>query len=341
MKNSSKILCFLAALMFVGCGKKTEEVTNIDKNDGSKVIVAYVTSWTGIIPDPQHMTHINYSFGHVTDGFDGVRIDNPNRLIQLVNLKKDAPHLKVMLSVGGWGSGRFSEMAADKDNRKAFAQDCRRVIDKYGLDGIDIDWEYPTSSAAKISSSPDDTKNFTLLMRDIRAAIGGDKWLTLASSAMAKYIDFAAIEPYMDFVNIMTYDMSFEDKFHCALYPSEHTPELTAAASVDAHILGGMPPEKLVLGVPFYGRGPGRGMNYKKIAAVLAAGEFEEQWDDNAQQPYLVGADGKFYLGYDNPRSLKIKCDYIKAKGLRGVMYWEYSGDTDASDLRLTLRNNL
>ncbi|EKC62552.1 protein containing Glycoside hydrolase, family 18, catalytic domain protein, partial [human gut metagenome] len=74
-------------------------------------------------------------------------------------------------------------------------------------DGIDIDWEYPTSNAAGISSSPDDTKNFTLLMRDIRKAIGPKKLLTLATVASGEYIDFQAILPYIDFVNIMSYDM--------------------------------------------------------------------------------------------------------------------------------------
>ena len=63
-------------------------------------------------------------------------------------------------------------MAADADNRLAFAADCKRVIDEFGLDGIDIDWEFPTSNMAGISSSPDDTRNYNLMMRDIRQSIG-------------------------------------------------------------------------------------------------------------------------------------------------------------------------
>lgn len=72
-------------------------------------------------------------------------------------------------------------MAANEQYRLSFANDCRRAIEQFQLDGIDIDWEYPTSSAAGISSSPDDTQNYTLLMRDLRKAIGPDKLLTLAS----------------------------------------------------------------------------------------------------------------------------------------------------------------
>ena len=144
-------------------------------NDG-KVILAYVTSWSSVMPNPQMVTHINYAFGHVDSTFQGVKVDNPQRLRQIARLKKKNPHLKVMLSVGGWGSGRFSEMAADPAKREKFAKDCRRVVRKFNLDGIDIDWEYPTVSAAGISSSPDDTENFSLLMQDLRKSVGKKKF---------------------------------------------------------------------------------------------------------------------------------------------------------------------
>lgn len=165
-----------------------------------KIVVGYVTSWSDHEVNPEYVTHINYAFGHVQGTFRGVGISNEERLKSVVALKKKAPHLKVLLSIGGWGSGNFSEMAADADNRLAFAADCKRVVDEFGLDGIDIDWEYPTSSVAGISSSPDDTRNYNLMMRDIRQAIGSDKLLTLATVCSADYIDFEGILPYIDFV---------------------------------------------------------------------------------------------------------------------------------------------
>ena len=67
-----------------------------------RVVVAYVTSWSDVMPDPQYMTHINYAFGHVDSTFDAVRIDNPDRLRAIAALKKGSPSLNVMLSVGGW-----------------------------------------------------------------------------------------------------------------------------------------------------------------------------------------------------------------------------------------------
>ena len=304
------------------------------------VVVAYVTSWSRVIPDPFTMTHINYAFGHVNDTFDGVRIDNPRRLKQIVELKTVNHDLKVMLSVGGWGSGRFSEMAADDQRRKSFANDCLRVVEEFGLDGIDIDWEYPTSDMAGISASPADRENFNLLMRDLRAVLGEDRLLTLASSAYAEYIDFFACEKYLDFVNIMTYDMADAPYHHAALYASENTKGCCDGA-VKAHVEAGVPIEKLVLGVPFYGRGGTTMPRFVDYREIEASEEFVEMWDEVAKAPYLADKDGNLVLGFDTPKSLTLKCDYIKENGLLGVMYWEYAGDTPEGELSTVLAKEM
>lgn len=304
------------------------------------VVVAYVTSWSRVMPDPFVMTHINYAFGHVNDTFNGVRIDNPRRLKAIVSLKGKNPDLKVMLSVGGWGSGRFSEMAADDQNRRSFAQDCLRVVEEFGLDGIDIDWEYPASSDAGISSSPDDRENFNLLMKDLRSVLGKDRLLTIASSAYAEYIDFRSCIQYLDFVNIMTYDMANAPKHHSPLYASENT-KGTCEGAVKAHIKAGVPVSQLVLGVPFYGRGGSvlpKFMDYKEIVNLDG---YHEVWDEKAQVPYLADKDGNLVIGYDNPKSLVLKCRFIKKNGLLGGMYWDYSGDRDNGELQKTLANEL
>lgn len=304
------------------------------------VVVAYVTSWSRIMPDPFTMTHINYAFGHVNNTFDGVRIDNPRRLKLIVDLKKENPDLKVMLSVGGWESGRFSEMASDDQRRMSFAQDCLRVVEEFGLDGIDIDWEYPTSDAAGISCSPDDRENFNYLMRDLRAVLGEERLLTLASSAYAEYIDFFACEKYLDFVNIMTYDMARAPYHHAALYASENTKGCCDGA-VKAHVAAGVPIEKLVLGMPFYGRGGSALPDFVDYKDILNVEGMVEMWDEVAQAPYLADQDGTFVIGYDTPRSMKIKCDYIKEQGMLGAMYWDYAGDNEAGDLRNTLATEM
>ncbi len=306
----------------------------------SKVIVAYVTSWSQVIPDPTTVTHINYAFGGVKDTFDGVNISNPERLRTIANLKKNNPDLKVLLSVGGWGAGNFSEMAADPKLRRKFADDCLRIVKEYNLDGIDIDWEYPGSSAAKISSSPDDRANFTLLMRDLRETLGNNRLLTIATSAGAEHIAYTDVIPYLDFVNIMTYDMANAPKHHAALYPSENTPDLTCVESVRRHVAGGVPVNKLVLGVPFYGRG-GKEMKGRDFKNIKEGDGYSLIFDNTAKVPFMVNAAGVPVLGYDDAHSLGYKCDYILDNDLLGVMYWDYNGDDEQGTLRKTLAQRL
>lgn len=309
-----------------------------------KIIVAYVTSHGSTLPDPQYLTHINYAFGHVNDSFDGIRIENENRLRQLSGLKLKHPELKVLISIGGWGSGRFSEMAATESNREKFAGDCLRVVDEFKLDGIDIDWEYPTSSEAKISSSAEDTRNYTLLMNAIREKIGKKKLLTLASVASAKYIDFKAIEPIVDFVNIMTYDIARPPSHHAGLYRSSYTSGVSVDEAVTAHVNAGMPLNKLVLGMPFYGHGIKGIPDFIDYRDIVKLSGFKKQWDETAMAPFLENSEGEFVCTYEDPKSIAIKCNYILKRGMLGAMYWEYDCDTDDGVLRkavfLRIKNN-
>lgn len=343
-----KFTLILFAFLAVSCNSKKptdpEVVLLPPINDvvaPTKVIVGYVTSWSNDIPDPRYLTHINYAFGHVTDDFSGVRIDNSQRLKDIVNLKKEKPALKVLLSIGGWGSGRFSEMAGLESNRKKFAKDCLRVIEELGLDGIDIDWEYPTRNAAGISSSPNDTKNYTLLMNEIRSQLGKDKLLTLASVANAANIDFKAVEPVINFVNIMSYDMGTPPNHQAGLYRSKYTAWLSVDEAVDAHLTAGIPMNKLVLGMPFYGHGKGGVadfINYKEIVKLTG---FTKQWDDVAKSPFLENAAGEFVCAFDDPLSIEAKCNYILERKMLGGMYWDYSGDTADGVLRKKIFDTL
>ena len=339
MKHFKTAIIFIALISIISCRKST--TPNAGDNKTEKIVLAYVTSWSDVMPDPAYLTHINYAFGHVNDSFDGIRIDNEQRLKNLVQLKEKSPSLKILLSIGGWGSGRFSEMAANEDTRKRFARDCKRVVDEYGLDGIDIDWEYPTSHEAGISSSPDDTENFTLLMKDIRKEIGKSKLLTLASVASAEYIDFPAISPYIDFVNIMSYDMGNPPYHHSGLYRSEHTNWLSVDEAVTAHVNAGIPIERLVMGIPFYGRGIEETGGYTNFNRIPQLTQYEKKWDDISQAPFLADSLGNHILGYDDTLSIGIKTRYILDKGMLGAMYWEYAGDDADGTLRKIIYNRL
>jgi len=331
-----KFYLFLIVPLFLGAC--SSNATKQYAPGGQKpVVIAYV--FRGPIPDPTYVTHFNYAFGHVNDSFDGIRINSEARLMDISNLKKQKPDLKVVLSIGGWGSGRFSEMAADPNYRKSFVADCKRVVEQFNLDGIDLDWEYPSQTAGgRISASPDDIDNFTTLKREIREILGNGKLLTFASVMTAQYVDFKAVEPYVDFVNIMTYDMGNPPNYHhAALYPSERT-RFSCEESVDAHIAAGIPPHKLVLGIPFYGKGTGQ---FPRFWQIRDQSEFREQWDDVAKVPYLTNSDGEFVHTYENPRSIVLKCEFLKERGLLGAMYWEYSQDDYLGTMQKTVYNGV
>lgn len=351
MKKISSLLLILGMLFSVvsctnepGPGEKDDEDNNnkfesIDAPDHN-VIVAYVTSWSSGKPDPNLITHINYAFGDVNKTFNGITINNPARLREMASLKKQNPQLKVLLSIGGWGSGGFSEMAANKTNRQAFAADCAKIIKDYGIDGIDIDWEYPGSSVAGISSSSSDMSNFTLLMRDIRSAIGRDNLLTIATIASAKFISFRDVMPYLNYVNIMSYDLGEAPLHHSALYKSKNTPSQTCDSSVKAHLAAGIPAGKLVMGMPFYGRGKAgtAAVNYKSI---VIPDDCSVYFDEEAMVPFIADADGALIFGFDNPSSLTAKCKYIMDNGLLGAMYWEFGGDNDKKELATAVYNGI
>lgn len=320
-----KIACSIAcALMMLCCcawGKGAD-------NDKEIIVGAYLMGVRNELPDVNLVTHINYAFGHVNETFDGVLLPEGKGLSQVVGLKKDKPSLKVLLSIGGWGSGRFSEMASDPLKRKSFARDCARIVKESGLDGIDIDWEYPGSGLAGISSSPDDRTNFTLLMRDLRASLGKRSLLTIASVCNADYIDFKAVLPYLDYVNVMSYDMGTQHTHHAALYRSGYAGYCTADEAVRKHIDAGVPRQKIVMGMPFYGRGVEGYVPYREGESSDV-----EFWDDTAKVPMILDSLGNMLFGYENARSIAEKCRYIVSGGLRGGMYWEYNADNASHDL--------
>jgi chitinase len=326
MRRILTLTCLLAVALTTWAGQH---------KDNGAVVAAYVTGWNADmpIPDCSVLTHINYAFGNVNKTYDGVTIQHPERLRQLVELKKDH-QIYIVLSIGGWTAGGFSEMASTERRRKAFARDCKRIVKDYNLDGIDIDWEYPSSNEAGISSSPADIDNFTLLMKELRKALGKSYLLSCATIADARYVDFKAIEPYVDLVNIMMYDVDNPPYHHAALYRSEMSGRVTAQEALQAHLDAGMPVNKLVLGVPFYGRSV-KGFGDTAYGALVKRTDVTRMWDDVAKVPYLV-KEGEMVCTYEDSESLAWKCRFIHETGMRGAIYWEYRCDDEVGSLRET-----
>lgn len=326
------MLCMLTA-----CGRKSN---NAESDNPKYIIATYIyQNFPADKPlDLEGFTHVNYAFGVVNDAYNGITIGNPECFKRIADLKKSYPQLKVMLSIGGAQAAGFSKMAADPILRLAFAADCGRIIRQYGIDGIDIDWEFPCNAAG----SPDDTANHVLLMRDIRKAIGPDKILSIAGGGDLAGVDGKAILPYVDYINAMAYDLGWAPYHHTSLYRSPRTGWRSVEEVVADYNAQGVPNDKIVLGLGFYGRGdevnyPGWTAYYE---AVPKEGEYM-MWDDVAKVPYIANADSVMLVGFDNAKSIEIKCDYIKDNGFLGGFAWRYALDDSVGSLRNAMRESL
>jgi chitinase len=327
--------------------------------DKNYMIAAYLYCKTGWKPDDikgEYLTHINYSFALIRDG--AISAAELDKLDEIKLVKKRFPHLKVLISVGGWGADGFSDAALTDESRSLFARSAVEFMRSNSFDGIDIDWEYPTSSDGGIKSRPEDRGNFNLLLEALRreldrcgAGDGKRYMLTAAIGSTAytlRFYDLKHISGILDYVNLMTYDFahgsSAETGHHTCLFsPKGKEDAPSADAAVKICLDNGIPAGKLVLGCAFYGRGwdvTDRSSNglyvpvasecgfygYRDLAErFIGRDGFKRYWDDRAKAPYLWN--GKHFITYDDPESLGHKVSYVRSNGLGGIMFWELSQD--------------
>lgn len=324
--------------------------------------LAYVTYYGTAIPDVSAITHINYAFAelYIVDGiYQKFKVQGSmDRFRSIAALKNNHPDLKICLSfTNGVANsdnkvdGGFSALVASEENRKKFAEDCLAFLQENNIDGIDLDWEFPGlswGSAAKDVAH--DTDNYVLLVKQLRETLGDNYLITYAGYCMDKvsvtggyrYVDIKAMDPYVDYVNIMTYDLDEAPHHHSALADTRAYRDCNRA--VRAYLDAGVRPGKLVLGVPFYGRisfskSP-TAITYKKILQMDRYKYRRNKWDDVASCPFVQVMEGNvFYCGYDNPRSIAAKGTWARAKGLYGMMFWEYDQDDSQGTLRKSVWN--
>lgn len=330
-----------------------------------KKVIAYVmggnNNWGDNNEKAKQITHINYAFANIEDGkvVEGYPTDGENlkKLNQLKQVNKD---LKILISIGGWGwSKNFSDAVLTEKSREIFAQSAVDFMLKHNIDGIDLDWEYPGQRGDNNKFRPEDKENFTAILKLIREKLNvisakkNQYLLTIATGANQKYLDHTNMKEahqYLDFINIMTYDFftggSNRTGHHANLYKSEfdNWEGSSASKAVEEHIKAGIPIKKLVLGVPFYGRwwkgvnpkynglyqnstGKRGSYSYKTIADSLSNSTFVSYWDNKASAPYIWRSKDSLFLTYENPKSLKIKLDYINNNELGGIMFWQFNGD--------------
>ncbi|MBO6082640.1 MAG: glycoside hydrolase [Bacteroidales bacterium] len=330
------------------------------------IVLAYYTENSKELPDPTLLTHINYAHGRFknpSSGDGGIVIADTGLMQKVIALKARNPRLKVLLMVGGWGmrADGFSMMARDADKRTEFCQSLKEHMDTYGLDGVDIDWEYPTYSAEGTGASAYDTQNFNILLKELRETLGTSKIISFASSASAKYVDWPTAIQYIDYVNVMTYDMGAAPNGHNSpLYRSAKFNHRSCDESIDLHVKAGIPLNRMNLGVPFYGKAEKNvseankvyeyEVNYNEMASILnnhwydkrgidVTGKNNRAWDDVAKVPFLTDNLGRNLLSYDDPESVGYKGAYVLEKKLLGAMFWEYRHDDSNHSLLKALVN--
>jgi chitinase len=329
--------------------------------------------------DASMLTQLNYAFAGISsDGkialgkpevdvqksFPGDRAGQSyeGNFYQLTKLKQKYPNLKTVISVGGWdGSAKFSDVALTDQSRTIFANSSLEFILKYGFDGIDLDWEYPVAGGKPGNiKRPEDKQNFTLLVQKIRetfdaqsAKDGKTYLLTItggAGNGFAADTELNLLQQYVDSIGLMAYDIhgSWDNitGMDAPLYQDPtsgfHSDESVQDA-VQIYLRNGVRANKLVLGVPLYGRvykqvnnqnnglyqpftGGGTAVGYGNIVANdLNKNGFIRYWDSSSQVPWLFN--GSEFISYDDPESIGYKTAFIKSMGLGGAMMWELSQD--------------
>ncbi|KJZ70431.1 hypothetical protein HIM_10169 [Hirsutella minnesotensis 3608] len=271
--------------------------------------------------------------------------------------------MKVMLSIGGWtysqaqaspaSSSYYGVAANQTSTRERFAKTAVEFVKDWGLDGIDIDWEYPTT--------PDEGRNYVLLLKEIRKELDsyakehapGYKFLLSIAAPTAKeklqIADLSQLD-FLDFINLMTYDFtgSFSTKTGHAsnLYPSQSNMNSTPfniAGAVQEYISSGFPATKISLGIPLYGHAFGQTGGLGQPFTKSQEGSFGEagfwdykdlprdgtgvSYDEEAHASYSHSGSNTELVSFETPRTVKEKAKYVKDRGLAGCFFWQASSD--------------
>lgn len=327
------------------------------------IVIGYTSSWyyNGYSDEVLNTVDVlNISFAYVLEDASLNLNDITKLLVETVG----AGHrngVRVCLSVQGYGeeTKNFSDCAADNTLRVKLAKSMVDVVVKYRLDGVDIDWEYPGSYSGR--GFVEDRANYTLLIKEIRKqldAINKDYLLTAAIPAGPwghNNFDLEELSNYFDYINMMSYDLqaSSTGTHHTALYPSDVLSGTASGCSVDETITiwtsKGVPLNKIVLGIAFYGKdirtnnskngglgvSAAAGASYKNSAYTkicdsyfsLIGTKVNYYFDYSSCSPYMYNTEKRLFFTYDNELSIIYKCEYAKSKGLGGVMIWEIGED--------------
>jgi chitinase len=371
--QSMAILGALLAISAVSASVSAAEISAY--YDGSIPVVA--------IPAAQ-LDYVIYAFAEPDD--DGLCAAlTPEQLkvfAELRQIRALHPSIHLLASIGGWGAApQYSDIALTDVSRTAFSRSCiQQLIVQQGFDGLDLDWEFPVRGGLN-KSRPQDRTDATALVRELRRqldalshkdrhhyfltmATPGGTWQQGGAYSVSDSYDLESLIGSLDWLNVMTYDMSngFSpvSGFNTPLAPDpqDPTPEPQRGqdnlnGAVHYYEAHGVPAEKIMLGVAFYGRGftsvsPADAGVYSKYKDVfpetswttvrsqfLNDAGWVRHWSMTAQAPWLYNARKHVFFSYDDPRSMAIKADFVRREHLRGAVAWVL-GDDDAENSLLT-----
>ncbi|GMU08439.1 glycosyl hydrolase family 18 protein [Corallococcus caeni] len=334
-----------------------------DPSGQGKWVSGYYTGWNADDYPPEKvdfsaLTHI--FVGRATPRTDGTlntQFDNDNgpAIARTLATRAHAAGRKAVIMVGGSGEHDGWVGAASNANRAKFVTNLLKAMDDFGYDGLDIDWE-PVETA--------DRPQLLALVKELRAA-RPNMLLTFPihwiNTNFPEDADpwYAQLAPYLDQVNVMTYEMigpwdGWQSWYTSALRGESGLRPSSVSSSLALWVQAGIPKAKLGMGIPFYGLawrhitgpyqpftdwsdyvGGDNSFTYKKILGFAPKGTYH--WDDTAKADYLTFAppdlveDGTVtWISYDGPQAIAAKGAFVKAQGYGGTIIWTINqGCTD------------
>lgn len=365
-------------------------------NDGVKCgnnrrLIGYVPSWISrpfTAKQAKLLTNAIYAFAEM-DSNGNLKLPegvlSQKRLNELLDAREahveKGLDFKVQFAVGGWAnSEHFSSVLNDVDSRQFFIGEIERIIEKYNFDGVDIDWEYPITGGA-VQGIQEDRVNYVTFLRELRQKLGENRLISIAAAAGTEAFtgfDVKNIVQFVDWINVMSYDFfgAWDSKWgsyvgpNAPLYhsaPPGYSGKLNVDWALRQYTCNGKQSNKIVMGVPFYGRYWSKTVDGKDpdnfplfrmaelddgiYGGALAYSEILDEWKIESDSAYNKFWDARsktpwaikngLVLTYDNEKSIEAKVKYANEHNLAGVMIWAISQDSKDNKLLETAYKSL